>query len=381
MVETVTMRTWIFAAVALGAGCPQKTHEPVAPPSDPYPGREQSLMGLLRRDLEVEVLEGYDLPTFETAVPATAVSSRVGAVHIGVGPDDVTAGVVTSVDRWPLLPVDDIGARLDHVESKRLEMHLARDLTAAWTFDEISYRIPGCLGKDGQYKETVIPLRMTSLYVRDGERWVSVLEHISYPQRTADLVERAGKVAVGKHLRNGEDLRPEIKAPLQAVVRAIDPALSPADRAALFSADDDALALWPDPNDELRQGAILDAATLATTFDAAKIKLESWRVAMSPDPTGGVGAGSVAWVAGTLLVDARRPRGDDVENVTLRLRATFVLEKRDGRWQIVQSDVSAPIDDDALLRAVLGDSGGGDTQPWQRTCEGQWTVKSAATPP
>jgi hypothetical protein len=175
----------LVMAAALSAGCPGGGRSGGAePPSDPYPGREQSLSGILLRELEVEVLEGLDLPTFETTVPATAVSSRVGAVHIGVGPDDVTTprpGSPGQVDRWPLLPVDELGARLDEAESKRLEMHLARDLTSAWTVDEVSYRIPGCLGRDGMYKLVVVPLRMTTLYVRDGERWVAVLEHLSYP--------------------------------------------------------------------------------------------------------------------------------------------------------------------------------------------------------
>src|SRR5688572_24298410 len=124
---------------ALCAGCPGDRRGGAAePPNDPYPGREQSLSGILLRELEVEVLEGLDLPTFETAVPPTAVSSRVGAVHIGVGPDDVTSprpGGSGQVDRWPLLPLDEVGGRLDVAESKRLEMHLARDLTAAWTVD------------------------------------------------------------------------------------------------------------------------------------------------------------------------------------------------------------------------------------------------------
>lgn len=367
------------------AGCPGGGRSGGAePPGDPYPGREQSRSGILLRELEVEVLEGLDLPTFETEVPATAVSSRVGAVHIGVGPDDVfstRAGAPDQIDRWPLLPVDELGGRLDEAESKRLEMHLARDLTSAWTVDEVSYRIPGCLGRDGMYKLVVVPLRMTSLYVRDGERWVAVLEHLSYPQRIAELIERADKPR-GKKLHNGRDPRPEIDAPLEVLRRAIDPELGPDERAMVYASTADALAMWPDPEQELRRGAVLSGAGLGQVLDAASIELESWRIGMSPDPTGGVGGGTVAWMAGTLRVDARRAVGDDLEVVPLRLRASFVLEQRDAggalRWQVVQSHVSAPIDDDELMAAVMGASAiDGDTAPWQRPCEGSW----APTPP
>jgi hypothetical protein len=370
----------VLAVLALCAGCPRRGGgNKVEPPSDPYPGREQSLRGLLLRDLEIEVLDGYDLPTFETAVPATAVSSRVGAVHIGVGPDDLTAGTLTSVDRWPLLPVDELGERLDVAESKRLEMHLAADFSAAWTFDEISYRIPGCLGRDGAYKQVVIPLRMTQLYVRDGERWVPVLEHVSYPQRTAALVDGARGLR-GKKMRNGRDPRPQVNEPLQLAVHAVEPAFTPEQRAEAFSSAEDALALWPDPNDELRRTAVVHGASLAAVFDATKVTVESWRVGMSPDTTGGVGGGTVAWVATTLRLDGRRAAGDTTEPAPLRLRATFILELRDGHWQIVQSHVSAPIDDDALLRSVLGSAAGGETPAWQRPCDGAWTAPTVAKP-
>lgn len=382
MVGLVRMRVPAALAclAALSAGCPGGRRGGAAePPGDPYPGREQSLSGILLRELEVEVLEGLDLPTFETAVPATAVSSRVGALHIGVGPDDVFSprpGGPGQIDRWPLLPLDELGARLDLAESKRLEMHLARDLTTAWTVDEVSYRIPGCVGRDGAYKLVVVPLRMTSLYVRDGERWVAVLEHLSYPQRVAELVDRADKLR-GKKIFNGRDPRPEVEDPLEVLRRAIDPALSPEDRALVFAAGPDALALWPDPEQELRRGAVLSGASLGQMFDAATIKLESWRIGMSPDPTGGVGGGSVAWMAGTLRIDARRTLGDDVEIVPMRVRATFVLEQREVggavRWQIVQSHVSAPVDDQELMEMVMGASAvDGDTAPWQRPCEGAW---------
>ncbi|MCB9565026.1 MAG: nuclear transport factor 2 family protein [Kofleriaceae bacterium] len=368
------------ALVGLGAGAcgGRKDHGPVEPPGDPDPGREANVRAILLRELEIEVLEGYDQPTFETAAPATAVSGRVGAVHIGVGPDDIAAGGVTSVDRWPLLPVDEIGGRLDEAESKRLQLHLSEDLSAAWIADEISYRVPGCLGRDGRYKVAVVPLRYTGLFVRDGERWVEVLEHVSYPQRIGELVDDAEGM-IGKKLRIGRDPRPAVQQPLDVVKRAISADLPESERARLYASDPGALAMWPDPEQELHGSAVLSAASLARSFDASKISLETFRVGMSPDPDGGVGPGTVAWVAATLRVDARRVEGTKMEPVTLRLRGTFVLEDRDQpdgtrAWQIVQAHVSAPVDDEALVGTVRGSEASTEaTLPWQRPCEGQWT--------
>jgi len=388
MVDTLGVRPAIavvclVAAVAASACRGGGGSGRVEPPSDPYPGREESRSGVLLRELEVEVLEGYELPTFELAVPGTAVSAEVGAVHIGVGPLDIDAGrsaTASAVDRWPLLPVDELGGRLDDVESKRLEMHLAHDLTTAWVFDEVSYRIPGCVDRDGGYKPVVVPLRMTSVFVRDGERWVAVLEHLSYPQRIADIVERA-KGPVGARLGKRRDPRPEVTGAIELLQRAIAPELPDIDRPLLWAESDDALALWPDPDQELRRGAVVAGASLAQAFDAGKVTLESWRVGMSPDPNGGVAGGSVAWIAGTLRVEARRARGDTIEIVPLRLRATFVLERRDVagalRWQVVQSHVSVPVDDDTLMKVTLGESAlAGGVPSWQRPCEGTWVTPS-----
>jgi len=375
----VSLRLSVLATMLLLAACPRRDGAaPPEPPDDPYPGREQSLRGLLLRELEIEVQEGYDIPTFELAVPGTAVSSRVGAVHIGVGPEEVTAGVKGAVDRWPLLPLDLDGIPLDEVRSKRLEMHLSNDLTAAWVFDEISYRFPGCVvhdadGAEDFYKIATVPLRMTAVFVRDGERWVEVLEHLSYPQRIGELVAGADGLT-GVKLRNGVDPRARpMEAPIKALQRAVAVDLSSEERARLFASDRGALALWPDPEQELRGGAVVEAAGLAASFDAEKIELESWRIGMSPDPTGGVGGGSIAWAAVTLKLTARRVAGDEIETVPLRLRATFVLERRDVDgaqvWQVVQSHVSAPVSAPALI-GTIAPVGGGSGPPWQRACDG-----------
>jgi hypothetical protein len=377
--RTPVLSLCTLAAIA-SAGCPGKRSGPVTPPSDPYPGREQRLQSILLRELEVEVLEGYELTSFETTLPETAVDGGVGGVHLGVGPDDLGFGGRGTAERWPLAPLDELGTRLDRADTKRLELHLAHDLSAAWVLDEVSYRIPGCLARDGTHKTVLVPLRMTAVYVRDGERWVPVAEHLSYPQPVGELIEQAGTLR-GRKLRNARDPRGAINDVMAMLRRALSPALPEPERARLFASGEDAVAIWPDPEQELRRGAVVGGASLARLFDAIAIDLESWRVGMSPDPTGGNGPGSVVWVAATLRVDAQRARDDAVQTVPLRLRGTFVLEWRrplgepDGapRWQIVQSHVSAPIDDRTLLRRILGDSAVEGAPPWQRPCEGDWT--------
>ncbi len=381
---TRRVAAWVAVAFA-AAGCPGKKQAgPVALPGDPDPGREGNLRGLLTRELEIEVLEGYESPTFETEVPWSAVSARVGGVHVGVGPDDLEAGRGRTVDRWPLLPVDDIGGRLDEVRSKRLELHLSEDLSAAWIADEVSYRVPGCLARDGTYKTSVVPLRLTGLFVRDGERWVQVMEHLSYPQRVSELVDGAEGLR-GKKLRKALDPRPAVRVPLDVVMRAVAANLPEPQRAQWFAADRQALALWPDPEQELRGSAVIGAASLARSFDARAVTLETWRVGMSPDPGGGVAEGSVAWVAGTLRVEVEREIDGKDAVIELRLRATFVLEHREDpaggarRWQIVQSHVSSPVDDEALVGTVRGgQAGDGGALPWDRPCEGEWKPAAPA---
>ena len=57
--------------------------------------------------------------------------------------------------------------------------------------------------------------------------------------------------------------------------RAISADLGAAERKQVFASDRAALALWPDPTQELRGGAVLSAASLPATFDAEKVEIET----------------------------------------------------------------------------------------------------------
>ena len=145
---------------------------------------EASRRRRLIAELQDEVLVSYERdepPEVETLL----VDPQVGPARIGVGPGDVyLAGDVGRLasSRWPLQIA---AGTTTAVRSKRLRIHLSHDrqVSSAWTSDELSWRITLC------NRSVVIPLRVTALYAHDGDRWVQVFEHLSFgrtPQPTAD---------------------------------------------------------------------------------------------------------------------------------------------------------------------------------------------------
>ena len=159
------------------AACPARQAQQHTPLADPVAGNDGSLTASMIAELQDDVLTAYERdepPEIESGM----VPAQIGGARIGVGPGDVLIAdeLERAPSRWPL--------RVDHetpteVHSKRLETHLAQDLSAAWVFDELSWRISAC------GRTTVIPLRITMLYARDGDRWVEVFEHTSYGQPPA----------------------------------------------------------------------------------------------------------------------------------------------------------------------------------------------------
>ena len=94
-----------------------------------------------------------------------------------------------------------------------------------------------------------------------------------------------------------------------------------------------------------------DIVNIGTGKDEKRIGLEELRVQFERDfaQSGAVSieyrwysvsaAGSVAWVAADCVAQVQIP---GVSEMTLPMRSTTVLEKRDGRWLIVQSHASLP---------------------------------------
>src|SRR5262249_40963953 len=272
---------------------------------------------------------------------------------------DVLIGdeVSRAPSRWPLLADRDS----TEARSKRLEIHLAQDRSAAWTFDEVSWRIRIC------GRMAVIPLRITSLYPPPGGRWVPVPEPLpSVPlaaqMREGTLFGNAIKAAVVSR-----DVADDLSG-------ALNPVLSGAIRDPnVLSASPDALLLGPDVGAEWHGPATLDARLVELAKDG-KLAREDRRIGTIGRTTG---TATIAYWVGNLVADVPARPGPRAGKV--RLRGTFVFEKRKittntlgppdaqgkvkvtstvstDRWVLVQGHVSAPISDQDLATLVFGTS-------------------------
>ncbi|MBP9089021.1 MAG: nuclear transport factor 2 family protein [Kofleriaceae bacterium] len=319
MRSAASARLAIAAAVALSLLACDRTKKRTAlilPDQIEVQQRDPRLA--LQQDLIAEVLDSYE----RDAPPEIQMSllNTVGIARIGVGPGDLLAGddMTRAPSRWPLL-LDEPAA----VVSKLLRVQVSTDLTSAWVSDEISWRIPAC------GRMVVIPLRLTALYARDGERWVNVVEHLSYGHEP---------VALDTGLR-GKTPAPAVVSRRVAdeVSRSIAPMLS-GRMSPSISRDADAVALGPRWQDEFR-GAMVGV----TPVTPMRLLAEERRVGVVGRDTT---AASVAYWVGTLI--GQTPTGK------VRLRGTFVLERRDDAWVVVQSHISSPVDDEELAQRILG---------------------------
>jgi hypothetical protein len=343
-------RASVTAAVALAAaaaGCASPARAPRAPLVDVTPADTGDDGGSrLLRELELEVLASYQRVSLDAASAAAAIDPQVGLTAIGVAPAELGAGGLAS--RWPIADVE--GAPVE-VVSRALELRLSADRTVGWAFDQISLRLPVC------GRTATIPLRAAQIYARDSERWTLVSEHLAYAQPVGRWIEEATGplgLAMPTVVEGHADAR--------AAAAALAAALAPhADRAVTWDHGADALAVWPDPLQILRGGAVRTGPGLAASLDARELRLEGVRLALGP------GRGE-AIAATTLLATidraatAQRPAGP----VDVRLRVTAVLElagdddddgDRDaggGRWRVRMAMVSAAIPVPALVARTLG---------------------------
>lgn len=338
-----------LAILALGA-CPSRRVRQV-PSKDVTTSDERDPRGRIKAELEDQILTSYERdepPDIDTAM----VDPRIGAARIGVGPGDVLVGadLARAPSRWPL----DVDPRTPtEARSKRLEIHLAQDGTAAWAFDEISWRVRSC------GRTAAIPLRMTALFAREGDRWIGVFEHLSFGRLPAPALD--GKLR-GTSIRSAvasSDLVDELSGVLaQAQLGA--------KRApAAIATGPEAVIVGPDIYDEWHARDVL-----TSNLAMFALRAEDRRVGtIGPTPADT----TIAYWIGNFV--AALPARPGVAAGKARLRASFVFELRfttelsanpprlsyglyksapcrrdpkscgSPRWVLVQGHVSQPVDD------------------------------------
>jgi hypothetical protein len=369
------------------AACPARP-TPLPPVlADPIGSSDGDLITALITELQDDVLSSYerdDPPEHEAGV----ISPEIGGARIGVGPGDVlvTGMLDPAGSRWPLRLMPDTRAE---VRSKRLETHLASDLSAAWVADELSWRIPMC------GRTAVIPLRITMLYARDGDRWVQVFEHMSFGHAP---VPRGDDELYGARMPSrtigSSDFIDELSG-------AMSPLLSLSkNRNHALASGPEVMLLGPEVRDEWHGPDVLAASLLAgpaRTIEDRRIGVVGRNLASA----------TIAYWIGNVVADL--PPRPGIPGGKVRLRTTFVFERRrfithdvsesddpatkarreeerrrlesrscaedstGCKWVIVQGHVSAPIGDQDLATRVFGtallssklESG----EPLQLTCD------------
>ncbi len=328
------MKAYALGLLLMLAGCPTpKTTGPAAL-RDPVDRDDPNQREQIRAELQDEILASYERdepPEIDTAM----IDPKVGAARIGVGPGDLLLGaeIERAPSRWPLDV--DAATMLTAVRSKRLQINLSLDGTAAWAFDEISWRVQVC------GRTAVIPLRMTSLFARDGDRWVPVFEHLSFGRRPT--AARAGELpakAIPSASTSG-DLRDALSGVLQQGLLKLN------QRNPVLVADGpEALVVGVGVDSEWH-GAEIQTARLSMLDLRAEERLVG-TVGRTAD-----GATIAYWVGNFVASVSSRP---GLPAGKVRMRGTFVFEKRASSWILVQAHVSQPITDDDLANLVFGTS-------------------------
>jgi hypothetical protein len=329
----------VAAAAACGRGGQQKV---VVPLRDPYSGAETSDLDRLKRELELEILESYGR---ELDGEAPGVRGKTVAIRIGTGPDELAWKRELAElprRRWPVAEGQPV--------SKLLEVHLVPDGSTAWAYDDVSYRLDVC------GRVAVIPLRLTSLYLRDGERWVLVMEHMSFARTLT------GPRATSNNEENWEGWTGSVSTSAAGtmVKRVAAKALIEG-----FTTSAETLVLWPDPQSEVR-GQAASGLTLSAALGGVAVSIEGDRTGVTTAI--GDSKRTYAWWAGTLK--SERAPGDPDQR-PIHLRATAVLSQSAGVWTVEQLHVSAPISDAELASTVLGSA-------WGAPCELQKNLSPEA---
>lgn len=366
------------------AACSSSAPKP-RPPTDPGLGVTDSDLDRRLRliaELQDEILNAYERDE-PPEIDTTMIPAATGPARIGVGPGDVYYAEQVrrlASSRWPLQLAPGTKSA---VRSKLLRVHLSNDsqVSAAWVSDEVSWRIMLC------NRTAVIPMRMTALYAHDGDRWVQVFEHLSFGRMP--LPTPSGELRGSLMVKPDEDCRrPEV---CPVVDRTLSDELSRS-LAALLSAqttrmqltvasgktvDDPSrpaptFLLGPDPDGEWDGTSPIETIRL---IDGKVVVEGDRRVGtVTMDRTD---KATIAYWVGNITADLNHHPGTPASKV--RLRATFVFEKRNDKWVVVQGHLSQPIDDIDLAQLIYGTALISE-KPLQITCD-DGSRSTAATRP
>lgn len=365
-----------LAIALLLAGCPARQEKPKPVLADPVSGNDGNLVASIIAELQDDVLTSYERdepPDIDTGM----IPRDIGGARIGVGPGDVLIAeeLERAPSRWPLRVERD--TKTD-VRSKRLETHLALDLSAAWVFDELSWRIPMC------NRIAVIPLRITMLYARDGDRWVPIFEHMSFGHTPAPHPEGLYGVRIPSKSVPNSDFVDELSS-------AVSPVLSQQAKPTRVATGPESMLLGPDVEAEWHGLDVLGAKLAAGPMKTVEDRRIGY-IGRSLEKS------TVAYWIGNVIADL--PSRPGFPGGKARFRTTFVFERRrviaqddsrseaerrklealscaddssDCQWQLVQGHVSEPIGDSELAAFVFGtallspnlESG----EPLQLTCD------------
>jgi hypothetical protein len=325
-------RLLLVASLAWGAAACRQSTPAVAPARGSAAAEPADEPGDLAAALTGAVLELYGhLGLGNSGAYFDALATDQSIALIGVTADSVVVG------RSPRSATRDrrvFRALGPELLAKNLEVTLSEDGSVGWVYDEMSYRV--------SFEERIasIPIRQTSIWVRDFDRWVEVVEHWSYAVPVADLrrLAAARKLPAPRAFASQQRI-----APAREIVRLVGRLHNASgDRSGMFVAGDRALVLMPDA--EYRGADVLRAPSLGQLFgDAATVGLRDYRLGLAKN-------GELAWMVANLVV--RTTVNDDA--VEIGLRGTYLLGSSPEGWRVIQLHISAPVTTAELSRRVFG---------------------------
>jgi ketosteroid isomerase-like protein len=255
---------------------------------------------------------------------------------IGTEPQETISGHDPIVSLWTKEVQLPKGTTLT-IHTKLLTATPSKDNESAWTDDVVTWdqKTP-----DGAEERDVV--RQTSYLEKLNGKWQVVMVHdsVGVPDDRGLALAKDGKLQAPKPIV--DDVPPAAKDAVKVVKDAL---ADPLAFEGAIDQGDDVYAIGTSPDDALRGGS-----TIRT-----KVANERVQYQFSYKQKGGFRAyasqtGTTAWVA----TNCDFMGTDQGEPFDLPTRMTFVLEKRDGAWKIVQTHFSIALTPEQLQAFQVG---------------------------